>query len=522
MNRTLLLIVADFLLLSLLALANFEESGEVATGDGTGEGRTAAASGPDPAMVDLLASALAAEQETQSSVQEELAQTRSALRELRAEREQLGEALAAERQRLRAQEEALAAREAELSAARQREEEARRQAQVLDQARETAEQRAARLAGEREELERRRRELQAQLETTATDREQRSEELVARERELARLEEQLDASRAELERARREREAAEQEKEALAAERERLARQAEERQRELAVVAANLEETRERLVSEQAVRERMEERAAELSTGVTRLSTGVTELSTGVTELSTGVTELAEANRSIEESVRELQPVSANEVFVRSRERTVEVVFQGRRASLLGSGNFREVIPTNLVRIGDRAYLFLSVEQTPLRNAAEGPRIRSLSVRLQTRMGGINLGALQRTSADPSLLYASFPVAVIDSLGVEPFPLDPNPLGGGQATLVDLVDDRFGESDYRLEPGRANFAEIDRRTFSALFGEFSAGPGDLAFSRQGRWIGVVTTPGSLWIGEEPEPESTLPLGPDFMPALLRR
>mgnify|MGYP000028649628 FL=1 len=518
MNRTLLLIVADFLLLSLLALANFEESGEVATGERTGEGRTSAGpalTGPDPAMVDLLASALAAEQATQSNVQEELARTRAALRELRAEREQLGETLAAERDRLRAQEEALASREAELRAARQREEAARREARILEEARETAEQRAARLAGEREELERRRRELQAQLEATATDREERSEELVARERELARLEEQLDASRAELERARQEREAAEREKEDLVAERERLARQAEERQRELAVAAANLEDTRERLVTEQAVRERIEERAAELSTGVTRLSTGVTELSSGVTEL-------AETNRSIEESVRELQPVSANEVFVRARERTVEVVFVGSRAAFLGSRDFREVVLTNLVRIGERAYIFLSVEQTPLRNAAEGARIESLSVRLQTRVGRINLGALQRASADPSLLYASLPVAATESLGVEPFSLAPNPLRGGQATLVDLVDDRFGESDFRLEPGRSGFAEIDRRTFSALFGEFSAGPGDLAFSRQGRWIGVVTAPGSLWIGEDPEPESTVPLGPDFIPALLRR
>jgi len=80
-NRSLLLVICDFLLLSLLSLANFEEAGRTPGSTGEPSSESSALSQYTPDMVDLLEQALAAAEEESSNRDEELAALRDSLAE---------------------------------------------------------------------------------------------------------------------------------------------------------------------------------------------------------------------------------------------------------------------------------------------------------------------------------------------------------------------------------------------------------------------------------------------------------
>jgi hypothetical protein len=102
-------------------------------------------------------------------------------------------------------------------------------------------------------------------------------------------------------------------------------------------------------------------------------------------------------------------------------------------------------------------------------------------------------------ATNPSLLFLPLTETLVERLGTRVFSTSASPFRFEDLVVVDLPESRYGESGFQIDTSRPGQLEIDSRVFSALFGEFSPSAGDLAFTRTGDFLGIVTKAGEAWM-----------------------
>jgi len=302
MNRSLLLVICDFLLLSLLALANFDSPPD----DGSGPRAETAAIEAAPSDQDLMA-ALKISLEEERASREELSDDLTLTQQALLERE---ESLAEREARLEAMAADLAAREAERATLEQKVTQAEAGVETLTQER-AAQEEAARQARQRAlEMER---ELRDQL-----------AKLDASQQRLAQLEE----TRTQAEEANR-----------------RLSTELELSENEKRLIRENLQYARQEVSLAREERVRLQDHAQ---------------------ALAQGVSQLAQQSSELAQEVRTSQPKTSATIFSEFQENQVESEFAAHRNVLLGPINRRERPRTILVSDGHQTYALFHVDRTAL------------------------------------------------------------------------------------------------------------------------------------------------------------
>lgn len=452
MNRALLLVICDFLLLSLLAIARFEE----------------VESEPDPAdlpppppsreQADLIAAlqlALEAEQVERLEREEELAETI----------QRRDEAL--QRQDLRLRE--LSSQRDELEAERARLADERTQAE-----------RELERAGE--DLE----ELETRLQTASAGREELLQELGA-QRERERFLQDLIAAR-------------ESSLAEIQASAEELQRARDELERERTVLATRLEsaevqrETLEvRLERERLEREQAEQRASDLAEGVSQLAANTTK---------------------IQEEIRASQPLTSNTIFEAFRERTLNLVFIVNEPGVFGPRERSVTVPTLLVQEGGGVVALFAAPGTPFEPGVLS-RASSLEGRLAWSERQFAVTAVSPLAGDPRILAVRLPGDLARALQDRAVPISDDPLRFPEAVLVRRDGSNYGAWEFRLAPGLEGYVSVPSSFVNRLFGEFSPTPGDPVFAQSGALLGFMVDREHAHVLEDLERAGTLGLGQQF-------
>lgn len=490
MNRSLLLIVCDFLLLSLLALADFERSGEPIATE-----RTVPIELDDPsedrdeesAIASLLSAALSAEQSEQLELEQELQkaqeQISSAERnlsvledELRQREEDLSQTRA-EAERVSREREELAAEKERLAA--EKEEIERTASEVASE--------KERLLGEKDALEAKTAELTDRVERLSGRAEASQEELNRKAEELARAEAELAERAREIEEAEARQRETEQERQQLAGEVEVVRREKE-------MLTSSLRTAQETIEVEREEKAALRKQAESLSENVTRL---------------------ADASTEISEEVRSLRPLTGNEIFMKAEQNRVRFTFEGTRSGIFSDTSFTEEIPAVITRIDGKAFLWLHVGQTPFADPERRKFIQSLNLFIEANGARFRVPRMGSLRAEPSLLFVPLTPSILERLAVDVFAAAKDPFRFEDLVVVDLPESRFGESGFRIQPDRAGFLEVDNKAFSALFGEFSPSPGDIAFTRAGEFLGIVSSRGEAWQASPVQTGQRISFGEEF-------
>jgi hypothetical protein len=445
-NKTLLIIICDFLLISILALVEFRPELEPGGIDEQALRENAAEE-----MLELLQLSLEHEAAQRQSVEDDLReqqdllsenlerldetsreleerqrsleQVSSALKEREAEKEALAGTLEATRGSLEAtrgsleltrEEKAALARELEQNEAR-----ARRLQEELRAQQELTQDRVADLEAARENLTR----LEAEQRQLST-------RLQIRETEKEMLEQNLVAARAEVERARVEAERAGQRSETLAA----------------------------------------------------------------------GVSELAATSTALQEEFRQAQPLSMNAIYRRFEDNRVFLRFAWRERLLLGSASRQAALQSIMVDTGAGVHAIFATANTPLSDPARRLDPSAVLTIGQRSFAVREVGFL---AGEPAIAAVRVPDRIVEESGLQVFALAREPLRFGDAVLVSDDQEVFGEIPVRVPPGEPGLLEIESRLFNRLFGEFSPSPGDYVFSKTGELMGLMVRPNRARLLENP-------------------
>jgi len=439
MNRSLLIVICDFLLLSMLAMARFDKQTPPEPNTAVVEKAAPMSEVAGPDIVSSLQDSLQSEADAKAGLA------------------QLLETRARELDEQRARTEAL-------------------------------EQETSRLQGEEERLER----LRLQLET---ERDKLREEGIAALAREKLIQEQLARRENEL-RSARENVAALQNEKGIA-------------ERDKAVLA-------ERLEGAVAERRRLEGE-------VTTLRVEKQEAHAEAAKLATHVGDLAQAQQkstqAISEKIRQVTPLSLNEVFDNFRKNRAALRFSTREALLIGEGEGSYERYTVLVKdSAGRVFSLCETANTPLRLGALS-RLRAISASMALPGGKTHpVGKASFLRADPRIVAFPTDAATIATAKAQPFALEDAPLRFPTAVVVTAGGERYGEAPIRVIPGTARYIEVQTSLANVLFGSFVPSEGDLVFSENGNLIGFMVSSGRAICLSDLSQAASIDLGDAFSAA----
>lgn len=490
MNRSLLIVVCDFLLLSILAIARFDQQEILESQQREKPPAAAATTATD--LVDTMK--LSLEQERLAREQERLERELLAarLQQEQENREKVATVLESTEQALLSQQQLTAQREAEIRAAREdlrrKEEEARR----LEQAR-------AELATEFAQTQTNLQQIQQQLSATEEQAKASQEKLAAVESEfsaaqqnLAQVQQELSSTSAEALAARARFAQAQAEVEARRKEaeenRKRMA-QIEDARRQAAV-------EKERIAGELKVAETAHQMTQQqlvvASNTIQTVQQEKQQIQAVATELAEGVVQFAEKQGELAQEIREYRPMSPHAIFSEFITNRVEADFRGTRPGLFGrTVNAQQQTKTVLVTDGKQSYAIFHIEDTPLELESTGTEWDRLVAQLIRKYGAVSLPELQFLAVDPRIIVAPISEEDVKKLEGRPYKLVNDPYRFQEAMLIGADEGYYGEGKFRIDPEYPSYIRMDRSAFGRLVGKFNPSRGDLVFSKSGELLGVM-------------------------------
>lgn len=470
MNKTLMLVICDFLLLSMLALARFDPPEEAATAtlDATASSATAEAE-----LIELLEESLQSELSSRQNLTEDLTETRESLQQKAralAEREAALEATQTDLAASTAQAEELARSKAQI--------EAEQAALAAEKARLEAEstQLAARFDRTRTELEASKSQqvelvstlgqLKAQSSVTQEKLNQTEEELIAREIALAEREAALKA--------------AEADKAALQAERETLNRQLEVAQAERRLLEQNL-------TQEQTEKQQLQEEKELAFARADRLTENVSQLGQGVSTLT-------QTSEDIKKEIEAARPQTMSEIFTRFQNHRASLRFTATERGLFGAESIK-TYESKSILIRDESgatYLVTHSANSPFAFGKNANNLLAASLEVSLANRRFPVSQIGFLSADPRILFVPLPQSLVDASGLETFPLALQPERWEEAVLVKNDESNFGRTGFRRLTESERFLKMDRPALGQLFADFASSRGDLAFTKNSQFIGLLT------------------------------
>jgi hypothetical protein len=453
MNKTLLLILCDFLLLNLLALTRWEKA-EPPTPK-------------QPPVPELAANAVTKDQDIVEAMRQSLADEKSVRDELA--------------QKLTSVDATLAAREQSLS-------------QIQAERARLAEERNA-VASSLTETQRAAAELSKKFSAATQEATLTREQLAALQRELA--EKQAEAER---------------QRKALAAQEKQLADAQKEKQMlTMAVVVAeqekkNLKETAEGLKGQVEV-----ERSERL-----KVQEANAQLAKASTQLAKGFDQLTERSGQLTKEIRDYRPVNPNVLFNEFSANRVTASFAATRRGIFGQSNRAKETNTVLVTDGKQTYAVMHIADTVFTLGEVGIDWESLKVELSKGGSTRNeASAVQFLAQDPRIVLLPVDAAQATALGAKVFPIATDPFKFTDAVLIDGDGRGYGEVGFKLDPSEPGFVRVDNRFFKRMFGDFAPKRGDLVFAKTGELLGIMVNNDYCAVLKNFAAAKTIKAGPDI-------
>lgn len=439
MNKTLLLILVDFLLLTILSLTEWTDEAEPkgnAVDEAASRQSVAAMAMMEQDLLDALQFSLEEQREAQEELAASLSETESELQQ-RESRIQNLESNLTEAQ----------AREAELQRARAALESTKQQ--IESQARDL-EQEVQQASARLEETELAARESEAQSRLLQEELQKRLAEIAAKEQALAAASQKIEESQSRI---------------------QELDVAVKMSEQERSFLRESVSTLKSEIVSEREERQRVQAQAGELAQGVTKL---------------------AETSNDIRQELRSSIPINANQLFAAYQSNQVLARYDSLKQIRDRVAQGADETSTILVAEGDSVYALTHIDSGPFGIKTNPGSVRALRLALERDGERVSADSMRFLDADPRVVLVPLTPAQVERLGSLPYLIAPeDPFKFSEAVLVNSRGDYYGEVEFKLDAATPGYVRMQSRIFSALFGEFSPSTGDLVLSKTGELLGVM-------------------------------
>ncbi|MEM7672440.1 MAG: hypothetical protein AAF212_03775 [Verrucomicrobiota bacterium] len=438
MNRSILLVICDFLLLSMLALARFDDPAEEPTV--SDELIQTEQASPESELLELLELSLQEEQAKQAQLQSELeakeAARQSTASNLRAAEKQLQDAESA-----------------------------------LVETQSIAEERASELL----EIQQKAQEIESALSESQALKTELERELNSTQLSSEVALERLRQTEATLAEAKAEQKSLEQEKAQVESERREFERRAQRLRTELRVA-----ETERNLISKNLENAQIQLETVQIEKQALQQQTE---------KLSEGVSNLAQTSQEIRKEIQDSLPQSPANIFSQFKNERVAMRWTASYSGMFGTRNRQFESMGLLVTTREGSRIVFLTEGTPFKAVSSGSTPNSVRLEIENSTGRTNRPQrIQFSEVDPRIAFIPIPedfeIEASIQFSKDPFRFD-------EAVMVRPGNGFYGEADYRVSPGSDQVLEMDSRILSGLFGDFNPDQGDFVFALTGNLVGIM-------------------------------
>jgi hypothetical protein len=207
-------------------------------------------------------------------------------------------------------------------------------------------------------------------------------------------------------------------------------------------------------------------------------------------KLAEGVKALATKSGELTQEIRENRPLTANMIFNEFVTNRVQAHFEAFRSGLLGSDRRRDT-QTVLATDGTNFFALCHVQDTPLTLWNPGTDWEDLTGILSRNAAGIAIGSVSFSMRDPRVVLIPVSKAEGARLGGKAYRISPDPYKFQDAVLVGAREGYYGECKFEIDLTTPDYVKLDRNFLKGLFGKFNPSRGDLVFSKNGELLGIM-------------------------------
>ncbi len=475
MSKSIMIVICDFLLLSLISLANFDSPPSGAAAEqlelqAAAEQRNFA----DSQMLELLKMSLDAERDRRESLDSDVSKLAKAAEE--------NKSLAESRKK------SLDERERELAEiAKARDELARAKAE-LERERAAILKKSGELQSRAESSEKRNEKLKNEIIAAGEKLEKSARERIDLERRLGDVKQSDSAARQKLESVQLELKQSRENLERLAAEGDALKSENRAIEAEKQALATRLEVAS---AKEQIYRENIKR----YETLVNIEKNEKEKIREHAETLAVGVGELAAQQEKMTRSVGELRPKTSSEIFAGIKPRLATATLTYVESGIFGKNQTtvsRRLVP---IEMGGKIWLVANSEGTPfapfLKKDRQYSEPESMSVSVRGKSFEFKPDAVVSLAEDPRLIAIAVPREFLEKEKIEPLKIPKNTFAFPDCVVVDAQNSKYGQVPFRADFKNADYARLDVGLMQSVFGEFSPSAGDIAISRNGDFAGIV-------------------------------
>jgi hypothetical protein len=207
-------------------------------------------------------------------------------------------------------------------------------------------------------------------------------------------------------------------------------------------------------------------------------------------KLAEGVKVLASRSGELTQEIRENRPLAPNTIFNEFVANRVTADFIAFRNGLLGS-NKRKDTETILVSDGTNTYALCHVQDTPLTLFNPGTDWDALTGALSRNGKQVQIRNISFYIQDPRLIYIPLRPEEVKELGAKVYSISSDPFKFQDAVLVGAREGYYGECKFQIDLSTPEYVKLDNSFIKGLFGKFNPSRGDLVFSKTGEFLGVM-------------------------------
>jgi hypothetical protein len=207
-------------------------------------------------------------------------------------------------------------------------------------------------------------------------------------------------------------------------------------------------------------------------------------------KLAEGVKVLASKSGELTQEIRENRPLAPNTIFNDFVTNRVQAQFMASRAGLIGT-NRRKDAQTVLISDGTNTYALCHVQDTPLTLWTPGMEWDSLTGKLTRGAAQLPIRSLTFHLQDPRVVMIPVTREEARQLGSRVYRASADPYKFQDAVLVGATEGYYGECRFEIDLTTPEYVKLDRSVLRGLFGKFNPSRGDLVFSKSGELLGIM-------------------------------
>jgi hypothetical protein len=208
-------------------------------------------------------------------------------------------------------------------------------------------------------------------------------------------------------------------------------------------------------------------------------------------KLAEGVTQLASKSSQLEKEIRENRPLAPNTIFSEFVSNRVATSINAVRSGLLSDANRKRDTQTIFVSDGTNTFALCHIDDTPFTLSNPAIDWERISGTVGRGLAQLPVNSVWFHLADPRIIIIPVPANAAKQLGVKPYRLSADPYKFQDAVLVGAREGYYGQCDFQVDLTTPDYVRLDRSVLRGLFGKFNPSRGDLVFSKTGEFLGIM-------------------------------